>query len=75
MIPCVQYTIFSKKTFSMNLLYKYVELNNDIYLWFIIFCLSHLYNMKDNSWILLPTKYLYIFVGKIEHLSIQLCKN
>ena len=36
---------------SMNLVYKYVALNSDIYLGYIIFCLKHIYIIKHYFWI------------------------
>ena len=61
---------------SMNLMYKYVELNSDIYLGYIIFCLKHVYMIKHNLRIFTSEGNLYFFGWeKTQWISIIPCNH
>ena len=38
--------LLKKQDFSMNFMYKYVELNSEIHLLYIIFCLKNIYTIN-----------------------------
>ena len=68
--------VLLKQTFSIIIMYKYVELNTDIYLGYIILCLKHLYTIKNDLWIFTSEWNLYFSLLVItECISTLLGKN
>ena len=46
----------------MNLMYKYVDLNSDIYLGYLILCLHHLYMIKHMLSIFTSEGHFYYYL-------------